>query len=354
MDSSGILKLDLKVSRDNLQEDAKKVIAKVCPDWDLQSLKFKVFTGGITNTVLGCHVGDDLDDLVLVRVNGEGSGLTIDRDGEPEVMQALHAAGCASPIHGIFDNGMVYGFFPGETLDEKTVRDPHIQELIAEEVGKMHQVRLSSMQKEMTERPVSQYPAKMKSWLDYTPTHFDNPDKQKMFETEVPSVARLRKELDKIVETLEALHMDVVLSHNDLLPQNIIYNNQEDRIHFIDYEYAFYNYEAFDIACHFVEYAGMGEPDYNLCPSRAEQLTWLRHFLETKAKGSSESAGVTDTDVETLYVQVNKCTCAALYMWGLWFLINSAIDFDYLGHASIRFKEYFKRKEQFFNPKVTK
>ena len=29
-----------------------------------------------------------------------------------------------------------------------------------------------------------------------------------------------------------------------------------DVVHFIDYEYAFYNYEAFDIGNHFAEYAG--------------------------------------------------------------------------------------------------
>ena len=62
--------------------------------------------------------------------------------------------------------------------------------------------------------------------------------------------------------------------------------------------------------------AGMDEVDYNLYPSREEQLPWLRHFLEAKAKvskvkGSSEAAKVTDKDVETLYIQVNKCTCVS-------------------------------------------
>ena len=52
--------------------------------------------------------------------------------------------------------------------------------LIAEELVRMHQVHLPSMQKETTERPVSQYQAKMKGWLDSAPTHFDNPAKQKV------------------------------------------------------------------------------------------------------------------------------------------------------------------------------
>ena len=90
----------------------------------------QVFTEGITNTLLGCYQEGDFENLVLVRVNGEGSGLIINREGEPEVMNALHAAGCAPPMFGLFNNGMAYGFFVGETLDEKSVRDPHIQRLV--------------------------------------------------------------------------------------------------------------------------------------------------------------------------------------------------------------------------------
>ncbi|KAK3775594.1 hypothetical protein RRG08_020782 [Elysia crispata] len=360
MDSSIAPKLDISVSKANLEEDAKKIIAEIRPEWDLDSLKFKVFTEGITNTLLGCYQEGDFENLVLVRVNGEGSGLIINREGEPEVMNALHAAGCAPPMFGLFNNGMAYGFFVGETLDEKSVRDPHIQRLIADEMVRMHQVNLPSLQKEMALKPVSQYQEKMRSWLASAPTHFDNPTKQTVFEREIPSKAVLSKELDELVQVLEDLRMDVVFSHNDLLLKNIIYNREKDVVHFIDYEYAFYNYEAFDIGNHFAEYAGMDEVDYNLYPSREEQLPWLRYYLEAKSKalkvkGSSDVVTVTDKEVETLYIQVNKCACAAHYLWGVWSLIQAAhsvIDFDYVGYSSIRLKEYFRRKEEFFKLKV--
>lgn len=351
------MNLDISVSKANLEDDAKKVIAKIRPQWDIGNLKFKVFTEGITNTLLGCYQEGDFDNLVLVRVNGEGSGLIINREGEPEVMRALHAAGCAPPMFALFNNGMAYGFFTGETLDEKSVRDPHIQRLIADEMLRLHQVHLPSLRAKMTEKPVSQYKDKMRSWLESAPTHFDNPAKQKIFESEIPSKAVLVKELDEIVEALEDLHMDVVFSHNDLLLKNIIYNKEKDIVHFIDYEYSFYNYEAFDIGNHFAEYAGMDEVDYNLYPNKEEQLPWLRYYLEAKAKvkGSSDAVKVTDKQVETLYIQVNKCACAAHYLWGLWSLIQAAhsvIDFDYVGYSSIRLKEYFRRKEEFFCLKV--
>jgi len=44
--------------------------------------------------------------------------------------------------------------------------------------------------------------------------------------------------------------------------------------------------------------------DFSLYPCREYQLGWLRMFLEARYEDSGCS--VTDTDVERLYVQVNK------------------------------------------------
>ncbi len=56
----------------------------------------------------------------------------------------------------------------------------------------------------------------------------------------------------------------------------------------------------------------MDEVNYDLYPDREEQLTWLRHYLETKSRIAGETDKVvTDTDLDTLYVQVNKCACVS-------------------------------------------
>lgn len=47
-----------------------------------------------------------------------------------------------------------------------------------------------------------------------------------------------------------------MFAHNDLLLGNVIYNKDEGTISFIDYEYAAYCYQAFDIANHFNEFVG--------------------------------------------------------------------------------------------------
>ena len=45
-----------------------------------------------------------------------------------------------------------------------------------------------------------------------------------------------------------------MLSHNDLLANNILISESiDEKIHFIDYEYASYNYRTYDIADYFTE-----------------------------------------------------------------------------------------------------
>lgn len=120
-------------------------------------------------------------------------------------------------------------------------------------------------------------------------------------------------------------------------------------VKFIDYEYAGYNYQAFDIGNHFNEFAGLNEVDYTLYPSRELQLQWLRAYLEAYKEYKSQGKQVSNTEVEVLYVQVNRFALASHFFWGLWALIQaqySTIDFDFLGYAVLRFNQYFKMKPE--------
>lgn len=48
----------------------------------------------------------------------------------------------------------------------------------------------------------------------------------------------------------------IVFAHNDLLLGNILYDSCEAEVTFIDYEYADYNFQAYEIGNHFDEFAG--------------------------------------------------------------------------------------------------
>lgn len=74
-------------------------------------------------------------------------------------------------------------------------------------------------------------------------------------------VKGLRLEIKTLKMVLENVASPIVFSHNDLLLTNIILQkdaeNRPVNVQFIDYEYAMFNNQAFDIANHFIEFAGV-------------------------------------------------------------------------------------------------
>ncbi|KAL8625041.1 hypothetical protein ACOMHN_012050 [Nucella lapillus] len=333
----------------NFEEGALKVLEHVRPDWPRDSVAFRFFTEGITNKLVGCSLKSAPQDVVLIRVNGEGTELIIDREAEVRTFQLLSAAGCGPPLYALFQNGMAYGFFSGEPLDEQNVRDHKVASLVAQEMVRLHNVNPDDQSSAPRQ---SVYPRKTQKFLDMVPTSFPEKERQAKFLESIPSRAALQGELTEICRRLEDLKMAVVFSHNDLLLKNIVYNREQETIRFIDYEYAFLNYEAYDIGNHFCEYAGIDEVDYSLYPDRDYQLQWLRRYLQFSFLGQGRSGEeVTEGDVERLYVQANICACASHFFWGLWALIqakNSSIDFDFLQYGITRLNEYFSCKKKFF------
>ena len=76
------------------------------------------------------------------------------------------------------------------------------------------------------------------------------------FEKLIKPFTVLKQDYQLLKAELEDLNSNVVFAHNDLLLGNVIYNEKEDTVTFIDFEYTAYNYQAFDIANHFAEFAG--------------------------------------------------------------------------------------------------
>lgn len=109
--------------------------------------------------------------------------------------------------------------------------------------------------------------------------------------------------------------------------------------------------------------SGMTEPNYGLYPSREMQMEWLKVYLQAYKLFTKNTEEVSQRELETLYVQVNKFALvrqmhtvslasstllfhgthlishlfslkASHFFWGFWALIQakySSIDFDFLG-----------------------
>lgn len=145
-------------------------------------------------------------------------------------------------------------------------------------------------------------------------------------------------EVKSMIES--AKQTNQVLSHNDLLINNILYDSDQDECHIIDYEYTNVNYQMFDIANHFNEFAGIDDVNYDLCPNENEK----RDFLKTYLKFYLENEPTND-EIEQMLAEIPIFEAASHAFWIFWAVFqanNSTIDFDYLDYARQRLDQYFK------------
>lgn len=336
-------------SEESLRDGALKVLRHVRPNWDLDNVCFKTFTDGITNQLVGCWEGGGSlgEGAVLLRIYGQKTELFIDRSAEVTNMLLLHACGLAAPLHCAFRNGLCYGYNTGRVVDTALVCHPHVSKLIAQTLARMHSVKLCKRGRKAVP---SLFPT-MQKYLSLIPTEFADlaKNERQRFISCIPSKPQLEREVRILEDHLSELGSPVVFCHNDLLVKNIVYQETEDKVIFIDFEYADNNYQALDIGNHFCEFGGVEKFDTSLYPDREFQLRWLRHYLE-EWYHIMDRGPVTDDDVELLYVQVNKFALASCMFWGLWALIQAAhstIKFDFLQFAVERLDLYNKKKSEF-------
>lgn len=64
----------------------------------------------------------------------------------------------------------------------------------------------------------------------------------------------LESEVAFLQEKIKTLDSPIVFSHNDLQENNILNNPETHELHFIDFEYANFNYRGFDLGNHFCEW----------------------------------------------------------------------------------------------------
>lgn len=63
-------------------------------------------------------------------------------------------------------------------------------------------------------------------------------------------------------------------------------------------------------------FSGVQDVDYSRYPDRTYQIQWLEVFLEFQCKQDGRAfAEVSPTEIERLYVQVNKCALVKPPIW---------------------------------------
>ncbi|XP_076249307.1 ethanolamine kinase 1 isoform X2 [Calliopsis andreniformis] len=243
---------DLTIDENEIINGAKEIIKKLRPTWPLDKLRFKTFTDGITNKLVGVWYPGHYNEMVLVRVYGNKTDLLINRKDETRNIRILNRAGFTHSLYATFNNGLAYEFIQGTTLTTESVRNPDVYTLIAKKMAQMHKLKPSHI-----DIPKEAFIwDKVEQFMEIMPKEFSNETKQTRFEKLIKPFTVLKQNYQNLKRTLTDLNSDIVFAHNDLLLGNVLYNQKENIVTFIDFEYTAYNYQAFDIANHFAEFAG--------------------------------------------------------------------------------------------------
>ncbi|KAL8480244.1 hypothetical protein ACS0TY_026461 [Phlomoides rotata] len=317
-----------------------KDLFKQWSNLDESDISLDTVSGGITNLLLKASVRENDGSVVnmTVRLYGPNTEYVINRERELQAIPHLSAAGFGAKLLGVFGNGMVQSFIDARTLTPSDMREPKLVAEIAKQLRNFHEVEIPGPKEPQLWNDI------FKFFVRASTLKFDNSEKQKKYE--IISFGEINKDIADLKVMTDRFNAPVVFCHNDLLSGNLMLNDNEDKLYFIDFEYGSYNYRGFDIGNHFNEYAGY-DCDYRMYPSKDEQYNFFRHYLRPDRPNE-----VLDKELEALYAETNTYMLASHLYWALWALIQakmSPIDFDYLGYFFLRYEEYKKRKDSCFS-----
>ena len=286
------VKLDPAAFLDDLKV---KVLPHTHAGWDLGLLE-------VTNQPLGWSNSVSLlvhgDERAVLRINGEGNGegseKLVDRDSEAETMMLLSKTGLCAPLFCQLENGLLYGYAPGRSLELGDVRETRIMRGVAAAMVRLHALPLTPSGRVQQHLPSSsatwqhlsssggtQQPLllwdKFDSWLDTLPGDLD---KNAEFVSRIGTLERLRAESQWLKRQTSDTTSPLVFCHNDVNKPNVIYDEATGNFTFVDFEYAGPNYLAFDLG----NWLGETEIELDHYPSDEYCRQWLGMYLEEAKK----------------------------------------------------------------------
>ena len=344
----------------SIRAAATKVMGIDDDDEDGVALSVTRIQGGLTNHLFrvsglptsGCE-------SVLVRVFG-AEGM-IDRDVENPAFAALARAGIAPPYHGRFGNGRVEGWIEARPLKVREFSVLEYSVKIAQQMSKLHNsFQIPSALQEYFSEPTLW--KQLFEWMDEAlkATFKTDRDTTMAEELDLPNI---REQLEWLRKEVVPADSSVAFCHNDVLAANVLLEEGTVQLHLIDFEYGGINFAAFDIANHFMEFAGgtdipSGIPNYDWLPTKELERAFVESYLGVntdgntgsgKADGEDDKTKDDDDDdkdgkVDSFLAEVQAFKLVNHLYWGLWAVNQAATEgceeFDYMMYSTKRIGQY--------------
>lgn len=327
----------------------------------------------------------------ILRINGRGTEKLVDRDREAETMVVVSEAGLCSPLYCQFDNGMCYGYASGRPLQledvqedlasseseerERAKKKEELTRKIALHMARLHSLQLPTSLKEQEHLLWRKYDC----WLEGLPKELE---KNHHFSSEFGTLDALKAETHWLKQEVANTQSPIVFCHNDLNKPNVIFDESNDVITFVDFEYAGPNYLAFDLANWLCE----TQIELEDFPSDSYCRRWIAIYIEEVEKLERENAQVREAvcmqdtllenkqeagrpagnyntrrevklpqtvvglEVGSLNKEVRVFSLVSHLVWCVWALhqaTHSHGDFDYMKYAVLRHSLFVKYRERF-------
>ncbi|KAK9460026.1 kinase-like domain-containing protein [Lipomyces oligophaga] len=363
----------------------KQLLLDIFPSWIPDKIAVTSLKGGITNCLLQCVYMPNTSQefTVLVRAYGRGTGTIIDRSREYCTHIRLYSHGLAPPLYARFQNGLVYGFIAGRSVDYHELSNPLLMKGVAKMLAQWHTVLEANAIKmlirdefpdscsKQSEELVDDIWQLCAKWINKLPSETTGQEATK---------TALVKELNWVMKEICDKGGPTVVSHCDLLSGNIIVPEdwKPDKtlsatsppVTFIDYEYSLPTPRAFDLANHFMEWQGF-DCNVSLIPKVGgpTMREWGKTYLEGVKTYSKHIAlttssfintttkseiTVSESEVDSLMEEIRTWWGMPGFYWGIWAIIQSTIstiDFDYVTYSRNRLSEYWSWKQDYIENK---
>ena len=160
------------------EQGASKVVAEIEGNRLEKRLKFNVFSGGYTNTVINVM---SKKDKYVFRIYGEKTDLFINR--EDELLNSLYLGswGLGPKILAVYQNGFCAELVAGKTLDPRDTGNWQVSEIIIRGVAKLHYESQRLEKKDSEEALLKK--TFLGSWLDLIPNSLNTPEDNQRYAT---------------------------------------------------------------------------------------------------------------------------------------------------------------------------
>ena len=302
-------------------------------------------------------------------------GLTLDQ--LLSVYKSFADSGLGTQVLGEFDLGQIEQFIDGRDLNDKELLDnDQLMSQMAGILAKIHRLKPDKFCNDQSEM-IPKLKANMKTAVDIFGKLMDSDSKNKerekwMFLTqgngdnEVELTGKLfgeviHRELDSLIEGLESsdpFASALTFNHNDYHSGNMIME-KNGCVKAIDYDYAGYNYRAFDFGNFFCElmidnycedppYFKIDEEDY---PTKEYRMRFVKEYMKEMG---DETKDVDDTVIEERVMAIEYGCLLSHFWWAMWGIVESAeqhLEWDYMEYARQRLQNYFLKKKLIENHK---